>query len=171
MSDLTLFQIAGAYRQLAEKLADADFDLATIRDTLESSELSDAMQTKAQNVEFVARAAESHIPTIDAEIARLQALKARRQQIAAGLRDYLREQMEIAGVQRIDSPLMTISLKKNPPAVEVFDEHSVPAKWWVTPPPKVQESRIDRKALAAALKAGQDVAGCRLTQGTRLEVS
>jgi hypothetical protein len=170
MTDLKLYEIAGQYRQLAERLADGDFDPTTIADTIEASGLTDALQEKAQGVELVARAAEVHCPAIDAEIARLQALKAHRQKIAAGLREYLKQQMEVAGIERIECPLFRLTLKKNPPAVEVLDAEMVPSGYWVTPEPKPPEARIDKTAIKNALKAGIDVPGARLVQGVRLDV-
>lgn len=171
MTELKLYEISGQYRQLAEKLAGMDLDATTIADTIEASGLTDALQEKAQGVELVARAAEIHCPAIDAEIARLQALKAHRQKIAQGLRDYLKAQMEVAGIERIACPLFQLSIKKNPPAVEVLDEDMIPSGFWVTPEPKPPEPRIDKKALAKALKEGADLPGVRLVQHTRLEVA
>lgn len=171
MTELRLYEIAGQYRQLAETLADGDFDMQTIADTIEASGIVDALQDKAQGVELVARAAVAYVPAIDAEIARLQALKERRQKIAQGLRDYLRVNMETAGIDKIECPLFRLTLKKNPPAVEVLDERQVPSQFWVTPPPKVPEPRIDKKAIAAAIKAGEEVPGAKLVQANRLDVS
>jgi hypothetical protein len=168
MQELKLYEISTQYRQLAERLADMDLDAVTVADTLEASGLTDALPDKAQGVEMVARAAEMHCPTIDAEIARLQALKARRQKIAQGLRDYLKWNMENAGVERVECPLFTLTLKKNPPAVEVDDGHLVPDSFWVTPKPV---ARIDKKAIAAAIKAGYEVPGAKLVQHTRLEIA
>ena len=90
----SLFLIADQYRALAHKLADADFDAETISDTIEASGLTDELSVKASNIEHVARAAESNHAAIDAEIARLQALKAHRSKVAAGLRSYLLENMQ-----------------------------------------------------------------------------
>lgn len=171
MTDLKLYEISGQYRLLAEKLAAADLDATTIADTIEASGLTDALQEKAQGVELVARAAEMHCPAIDAEIARLQALKAHRQKIAAGLREYLRVQMEVAGIERITCPLFDLKLKKNPPAVEVLDESLVPAEYWVKPAPKPVDPRLHKEAIKAAIKGGKDVPGVRLVQATRLEVA
>jgi hypothetical protein len=170
MNELKLYEISGQYRQLAERLAEMDLDAQTVADTIEASGLTDALQVKAQGVEMVARAAEMHCPAIDAEIARLQVLKERRQKIAAGLREYIRRNMETAEIQRIECPLFALTLKKNPPAVEVLDEKEVPAQFWVTPQPKPPEPRIDKKSIAAAIKAGQAIPGARLVQNTRLEV-
>jgi hypothetical protein len=173
-SEVALYELAGQYRALAERLADMDLDAQTVADTIEASGLTDALQEKAQGVELVARAAEMHCPTIDAEIARLQALKARRQRIAQGLRDYLKLNMEAAGIERIECPLFRVTLKKNPPAVEVLDEKALPEHFWVTPepkPPEPPEPRLDKKAIAASIKAGIDVPGARLTQALRLEIA
>lgn len=171
MNALALYELTGQYRQLAEHLASLDLDATTVADTLEASGLTDALQEKAQGVELVARAAEMHCPAIDAEIARLQALKAHRQRIAQGLREYLKKNMEDAGIDRIECPLLKLTIKKNPPAVEVQDEAQIPGSYWVTPEPKPPEKRLDKKAIAAALKKGEDVPGAKLIQHTRLEVA
>ena len=65
-----LYNISAQYLQLAETLADGDFDLATITDTIDGSGLIDEFTDKAQALEFVARGALAHNPAIDAEIAR-----------------------------------------------------------------------------------------------------
>lgn len=54
--------------------------------------------------------------------------------------------------------------------MDVFDERQVPEHFWVTPEPKPPEARIDRVAVKAAIKAGIDVPGAKLTQAVRLEV-
>lgn len=171
MTELRLYEISGQYRQLAEQLADMDLDATTIADTIEASGLTDALQEKAQGVEMVARAAEMHCPAIDAEIARLQALKARRQKIAQGLRDYLKTNMETAGIDRIECPLFRLTLKKNPPAVEVLSLRDIPISYWTTPEPKPPEPRLDKKLIAADIKAGKVVPGADLVQHTRLDVA
>jgi len=170
MPELKLYEISGQYRNLAERLADLDLDAQTVADTIEASGLTDALQEKAQGVELVARAAEMHCPIIDAEIARLQALKARRQKIAQGLRDYLKLNMETAGIERIECPLFKLTLKKNPPSVEVRSVADIPIGYWTTPEPKPPEPRLDKKLIAADIKAGKVVPGAELVQHTRLEV-
>jgi hypothetical protein len=170
MSAVTLYELTAQYQQLAEELAGLDLDAQTVADTIEASGITDALAVKAQAIEHIARAAELHAPVIDAEIARLQALKARRQKIAEGLRDYLKRNMEAAGIERIDCPLFRLSIRKNPAAVDVFDEKQVPLTLWSAPAPKPPEPKPDKKAIAARIKAGEDVPGARLVQATRLHV-
>lgn len=165
-----LYVLTNEYLALAEKLADGDFDAQTIADTIEASGITDELAIKAQGIEFVARGAEAHHPVIDAEIARLQALKASRDKVAAGLREYLKDNMERAGIDKIECPLFKLSIKKNPPSVEIIDQLSLPAEYWRTPEPKPPVAAPDKAAIKTALQTGKEVMGAKLTQGTRLEV-
>jgi hypothetical protein len=166
-----LYKLTNQYLELAEKLAEGDFDAQTVADTIEASGISDELSIKAQGIEFVARSAESHNMAIDAEIARLQALKAQRSKVAAGLRSYLLDNMQRAGIEKIECPLFSISIRKNPPAVEIYDQLSIPDKFMVTPEPKPVVAAPDKKAIGAALKAGEEVTGAKLVQGVRLNIA
>lgn len=165
-----LYVITNNYLALAEKLADGDFDPQTIADTIEASGITDELAVKAQGIEFIAREAEKYGPMIDMEIERLQALKASRAKVAQGLRDYLKSNMERAGIEKIECPLFKLSIKHNPPAVEIIDTSSIPAEYWRTPEPNPPVAAPDKTAIKKALQAGVDVMGAKLTHGTRLEV-
>jgi len=165
-----LYVLTNQYLELAEKLADGDFDAQTIADTIEASGISDELAVKAQGIEFVARGAEAHHAAIDAEIARLTALKVHRQKVADGLRAYLKDNMERAGIEKIECPLFRLTIKKNPPSVELLDTSALPAEFWRTPEPKPPVAAPDKTAIKTALAAGVVVPGARLVQGTRLEV-
>ena len=166
----SLFSLTGQYLALAHKLADADFDASTVADTIEASGLVDDIATKCQAIEHVARGAEAHNAAIDAEIMRLQALKAHRVKVAQGLRDYIKQNMLTLGIERIECPLFQISIRNNPPSVEIYDPLNLPAKYMVTPAPKPPVAAPDKKLIAADIKAGIEVMGAKLTQGTRLVV-
>ena len=171
MTSISLYQITGDYLALMHKLDSLDLDAVTIRDTIDASGITDLLEVKAQGYEMVARAAVQYVPSIDAEIERLQALKAARERIASSLREALKHNMEVAGIERITCPLFTISIAKNPPSVDIFDVLSLPAQFMVTPPPKTPVATPDKKAIAAAIKAGEDVQGARIIQNTRLKIA
>jgi len=166
-----LYELTGQYRLLAERLADMDMDAQTIADTIEASGLMDDLQTKAQGVLMIAQGAESHNATIDAEIARLQALKAQRTKTAQGLRDYLLTNMLASGIEKIECPLFKISIRKNPPAVEILDQFDIPSALMVTPEPKPVVAAPDKSAIKKLLLAGSVVPGAQLTQGVRLVIA
>ena len=163
-----LYELTGQYTQLANRLSDMDMDATTIADTIESTGLVDDIAQKATGIEMIARGFEMHIPAIDGEIARLQALKNSRVKKAQGLRDYLMHNMLSAGISKIESPLFNIRLQDNPPAVDIYELGLVPSEYMKTPatPPPAP----DKTAIKNAIKAGQEVAGCKLTQSVRLVV-
>ena len=164
----SLFNLTNQYLQLADTLAAGDFDADTVADTIEASGITDDIKVKAQGLEYVARSAEAHLPAIDAEISRLQALKAHRVKVAAGLRSYLMDSMTRMQIEKIDCPMFSISIRSNPPSVDVFDAMQVPISYMVTPLPP--PDRPDKALIKEALKAGKDVPGARLAQGQRLSI-
>jgi hypothetical protein len=163
----SLFHLTNQYLQLADKLAAGDFDAETVADTIEASGITDDIAQKAQGLEYVARSAETYLPAIDAEIARLQALKAHRVKVAQGLRSYLVDNMQRMQIERIDCPMFSISIRSNPAAVDVFDSLQVPSEYRRELP---ATSVADKALIKDALKAGKDVPGARLTQGQRLSI-
>ena len=165
-----LYVIANQYIELAEKLASLDLDAETVADTIEASGIVDTLQAKSQALEYVARGALAHHAAIDAEIARLMALRAKRDKVAQGLRDYLKVNMERVGISKIECPMFSISIRNNPVAVEVLDPLSLPKEFWRTPEPRPPVPAPDKAAIKAALQSGAEVMGARLTQSTRLDI-
>ena len=161
-----LYVLAADYQASAAKLADLDLDEQTIADTLES--LSGALEVKASNVAMLARNLEATAESIKAaegEMAkRRKAVEAR----AAGLRRYLLSAMQTAGIKKVESPYMVLGRRANPPAVEVFDAAQVPAQFMLQPEPP--PAAPDKAAIKEALAAGQDVPGCRLVTGERIDI-
>ena len=166
--EIKLYELSWSYRQLAERLADMDLDATTVADTIEASGLSDDIAQKATGVEMIARSFEMHVPAIDGEIARLQTLRSSRVKKAQGLRDYLVFNMQAAGISKIESPLFNIRLQDNPPSVDIYELGLVPSEYMKTPtaPPPAP----DKTAIKAAIKAGAEIPGCKLTQSVRLVV-
>jgi len=163
---LALYEIASDYREAVAKLSELDLDEQTIADTLEG--LRYPLEQKAQNVAAFSRNLEANAEAIGAAI---ETMRARQRAIlnrAERLREYIRVQMHVAGVKSIDSPWFKLSIRANPPKVEVFDETSLPAKFLRTPPPPPPAP--DKKAIGDALKAGETVSGAKLTHSDRLEI-
>ena len=161
-----LYNIAAEYRAAAEKLAELDLDAETIVDTLEG--LSGDLETKAQNVAFLARNLESTAAAIKQAEADMAARRKAMENRADGLKRYIFESMKFAGIEKIECPHFRLSIKNNPAAVDVFEPGLVPASFMRTPEPPPPAP--DKTAIKEALKAGQDVPGARLTSGQRLEI-
>jgi hypothetical protein len=163
-----LYVLSSQYAALAEQLDRLELDEKTIADTIEASGLTDDIQNKAQGVLMVATEATKYVPLIEMEIQRLKDLKATRERVAQGLRDYLKSCMESAGIEKIECPLFKVSIQKNPPAVDIFDPMSIPSAYMTEPKPIPPAP--DKALIKQAMKDGFEVPGARMTQSTRLEI-
>lgn len=168
MTSVALYSLTSQYRALAESLSELDLDTQTVADTIEASGITDEIAVKAQGLEMVARSMEMHGPAIDVEITRLQKLKKQREAYAQSLREYLLSNMLAMGITKIDTPLFKIAIRENPPSVLVSDEREIPPRFFKIPPPPLPV--LDKKAVAEAIRAGEDVPGARLVRGKRLEI-
>lgn len=169
MTSLTLFQIASEYREITDVLMDTGVDEQTLADTLEGERWP--LELKAQNYGFVIRNLQATAASIkEAE----EQMKARRHAIekrAGALIECLKTGLEIAGVQKLDTPHFALTIKKNPPGVEVWDERQIPAEFMRTPaPPPPPAPAPDKTAIKEAIKGGREVPGAMLVQGTRMEI-
>ena len=163
---LTLYEIAAEYKADMEKLADLNLPAETVRDTIES--ISGDLQEKSKNIGFLVK----HLETLadgmkqaeEQMATRRKALENRIQSV----KNYTLDVMIKHGIQKIETPYFNLSVVKNPPAVEVFDEGQVPAHFirQLPPPPP----SIDKKSISETLRHGEDVPGCRLTQTVRLQI-
>jgi hypothetical protein len=163
---MNLYEIAHIYRADLERLADMDIDEQTLADTLES--MGGELEVKAQNVVMFTRNLEATAAAIkDAETqmaARRKALENR----ASGLRKYVLESMQHAGVQKIECPLFKVAVRENPASVEIYEPALIPAEYMRQPEPP--PAAPDKTAIKAAIAAGTEVPGAKLTRGVRLEV-
>ena len=167
MNGITLYELAGEYRQAAIALSDMDLDETTIKDTLEG--LSGDLEKKATNVAFFVRNLEAtadQIKLAEKQMAdRRKAMETRAERI----REYLKTNMEIAGISEISCPHFKLAIRKNPPSVVIDAESQIPADYFSqpeTPPPQV-----DKKLIAKAIKDGFEVPGAHLdATKTRLEI-
>ena len=165
-TSLALYEIADEYLVNLQRLAELDLDEQTISDTLEG--LSGELEVKATNVAMFARNLEASAEAIKGAEAQMAARRKAIENRAGRLRQYLKDNMERVGILKIEGPMFALSIRKNPPAVHVEALELVPLEFFnpPMPPPPV----LDKKRVADALKSGKDVPGCRMEQGTRLEI-
>jgi hypothetical protein len=161
-----LYLLAGEYRAAAEKLVDLDLDEQTIADTLEG--MSGELEVKATSTAMVVRNLQASSAAIkEAE----QAMAARRKAIdarAERLNAYLLANLQLAGIQKVESPHFCIAIKANPASVVINEPGLIPAEFMRQPEPP--PAAPDKVAIKEALKAGKEVPGAHLANGVRLEI-
>lgn len=166
MTNLTLYTIADQYLADIRKLEDMELDDTTFADTLES--LSGELEVKATNVAMFVRNLEARADAIkqaEKQMAdRRKALEAK----AERMRSYLLDNMLRTGISKIDCPYFALSVRKNPPALEVLNPDAIPDEYLDIPPPP--SPVLNKARLKDDLKNGVIVEGARLTQGHSLQI-
>lgn len=167
MSNISLYQLASEHREALEKLADMELSPEALADTLES--LGGELEAKATSVVAFMRNLETTAAAIkeaeEAMAKRRKALENRSQ----WLKQYILAAMQNNNIQRIDCPLFSISIAKNPPSVEIEDERQIPDLYWTDPPPPPRQ--LNKTLIAQALKDKHEVPGAKLKQGVRLKIA
>jgi hypothetical protein len=161
----SLYELTGDYRQVWDMVNDESVDLAVIEDTLQGIE--GAIEDKAVNIVNFIRSLEGDASIIKAEEKRLAERRKAIENRVAHIRDYIQGQMEFASIDKIKTPTVTISLQKNPPAVQIEDETKIPAAFITIVP---EQHIPDKKRIAEAMKNGEAVSGATLTQGKSLRI-
>ena len=161
-----LYELVAQHQDLARLAEDQDLDPQALADTLEG--LTGAIEVKAQSVAMVIRNIEADAEAIEEAAKQMQARAKRLQQRAEAIKTYLLVNMTATGITKISCPYFTISLRKNPPRVDIIDAAAIPDRFrvWPDPPPPA----LDRKAILEALKAGESVPGAGLAQSERVEI-
>jgi len=167
MSNLTLYTIADQYLQDVQKLMDMDIeDQQTFEDTLES--LTGDLEVKATNVAMFLRNLEA---SADAIKVAEKAMADRRKSLEAKadrMRQYLLDNMLRTGISKIDCPYFALSIRKNPPSVEVINQGMIPDEYFDIPEPL--PAVLNKNRLKEDLKAGVVIEGAKLTSGSSLQI-
>lgn len=150
----TLYTIAEQFKELAVLAETADEDLAiALRDTMEGIE--GEFQEKGKAIAMITLNIDGDLEAIQSQIDRLTERKRVINNRKESLKEYLRSNMDAAGITKITHPLFTITCGKGKPIVVIDDEKAIPDDFVNV---KVT-SAPDKAAIAKALKDGQEVPG------------
>lgn len=146
---------ANALREVLRTITDDD---VAIRDSIEGSTgLHEAIAGVLASItedEMLATGIAIMVKSLSERKARIE-YRIERQRAA------IERGMVVGELQKLELPGATISLRKVAPSLEVIDEAQIPAQFFTLPPPK-----LDRKALSEALKAGEQVHGAMMNNGS-----
>jgi hypothetical protein len=123
------------------------------------------LQTKGINYAKVIANYQSEADQIDAEIKRLKAMKESRDKKVTWLTESLKKAMLVSGIEKIESPLFKISLRRSE-AVEVEIPEALPIDWQV----KKVTITADKVAIKKAIKEGYSITGARLVENFNLQI-
>jgi len=105
---------------------------------------------------------ESQAEVADREIERLRTRRRRFTGLQERLQYYAVRVMQTQNLKHIDGDTTRLTLRHNPPAVEITDESLVPAEFKTIQ----QTIACDKRAIKSAIDAGEEVPGAHLRPGT-----
>lgn len=150
-------ELANYQRIKAFLLGVDDLDAKTLLDTLEGeTELHEALLVVAESVQED----EDLAAAIGLRIEALQARRSRLEATADTKRNIILMAMERAVLDSVKSPLVTMTKRHVAPKTLIEDEAAIPAKFW-----KPADPKLDKAAVRAALDAGEEVPGAKLSNG------
>ena len=159
---MNLYQITQEAQYLAVLLETEELTPELEQELLINQE---QLQTKGINYAKVIANYQSESDQIDAEIKRLKAMKESRDKKVTWLTESLKKAMIVSGIEKIESPLFKISLRKSE-AVEVEIPEALPVDWQV----KKVTITADKVAIKKAIKEGYSITGARLVENFSLQI-
>lgn len=164
---LSLYQIQEEFHQMAEFLLSTGGEITPeIEEALQINK--EQLQNKAVNYGFVIKQMDAECSIIDSEVERLLANKDRRKKAIEKLKGTLSAAMQQFDVKEIENPgIMKLSLRKSE-TCEIDNAAKIPLKFVSK---KVTETTsIDKVAIKAAIKAGEEVPGAYIQENQNLQI-
>lgn len=157
---MKLYRLTESYNRLL--MMAEELEPEALADTLEA--LEGSIEDKVENTAKVIKSIEGDIASIDEELKRLQTMKRVRKNNIDRLKDYLQEQLNSVGMDKVKGKLFTVSVQNNPVKLVVRDASKLQG-YLVE-----QEPKIDTTRLKDDLKGGLVLEGVELVQGRSLRI-
>lgn len=154
MESLSLYQITSAFPKLIDQEEMSEEDKKEVE-----KELTELLQQKSQNLIGYARNMELTIEAMKNEEKRISEKRRIAENKYTKFKECTKECMEQGGFTKIETPIGTLSIAKNPISVEIYDEAQIPDEYKT----KVIEIKVDKTAIKKALKeTGEIIPGTRI---------
>lgn len=163
---MSLYQLAKDWQELYDQMDDIPED--AFRDTLEAIE--GEFDEKADNLACFIKELEADAKKIEEERKALEEREKSKRKRASRLREYLREQMEIIGRKKIETPRNLISVANSTPKVMLDDDFVRWAQESADYLLKYKPPEPDKAAIKQAIQDGAEVPFARLESGVSLRI-
>ncbi len=158
---MRLYEITGAMKEVQQMLDDG-VPIEQLEDTLNEIEID--FKEKAESCLFAVANLNGEIDGCKSEIDRLAKRKKAKENQVTKLKEYLLFNMQELNSGKIDNGVMTASIRKGAPALQINSEDSIPQEFKKI----VTSVSTDKKALLKALKEleeGEVIEGAEVIQG------
>ena len=152
---MKLYEITDGFMDLLNKQEElSEEDVKEI-----SEELQIALKDKSNNIVGYYKDRKAFIEAIDNEIKRLQDYKKAVSNQVESYKDYVKSNMEVLGIEKIETPLGKISITKSPISIEIINESEIPEDYKEV----VTSIKVDKKKIADNFKeTGEIISGVKI---------
>jgi Siphovirus Gp157. len=161
----TIYELSGDYLRLLEMAEDPEMDPVAFADTLEG--LEGEIEIKAEGYAKVIKELDKDGAGLDNEIKRLQAKKTTIANSIDRMKKALEQSMIITGKTKFKTDLFSFGIQKNPPSVELDEEHLelIPIEYLIP-----QDPKPDKKRMLQELKEGKELSFAKLKHTESLRI-
>ena len=157
---MNLYELTGSYIQLQNILEDMeDEDIAAALD-----EVNDSFENKAINTVKMIKAFEADAKAVKEEKQRLGKRQKTLENKAKSLKNYIFDNMKATQKEKIHSDLFNISIRKNPPSLDIHSEEAIPTEFYIEQKPKLDNQKLKEYVKEYGLD------GVELKQGESLSI-
>lgn len=159
---MRLYELTEAYKNIWDLVEDGDVDPQALEATLKQVE--EDINAKAGNIAKLIKSIEAEAQVIRLEEKRLSDRRRALENKKDCIKRYLEEQLASAGIDKVKTPLFTVSIQNNSPSVELIDESLIPEKYVVI------TRTFAKKEILEAVKNGEDIPGAVMKQTRSLRI-
>jgi hypothetical protein len=166
---MKLYEIRSQYLDCLNRIENGEIDEEFIKDTIES--LDGDFDEKVNSIACFIKGLDGDITALKLEADNLKQRADNKAKKADRLKQYIFESMKAVSRVKVETPQNVISVKKNPPKVDVGENFLEWAKDNDFELLKHTEEYVpDKTAIKDALKRGIEIPYCRLVQGESLSI-
>lgn len=156
----TLYEMTANASRLYEMLMTGEIDEQVFNDTLESIGADEKINSYCEIINQF----KADVKSLKEEISRLTERKDSCENAIERMKNALDEFMKASGKTKEKTDRFTIYYR-NTQSVNIIDEEKLPEEYLIPQPPK-----IDKKAISAAIKDGEKVAGAELVTKSSINI-
>lgn len=150
---MTLYEYADQYRYLLDQVESGEYTEDDVKDTLEAIGICTA--EAVEQVGKIILEADAGTAALKAEEDRVKTRRMALERKEAALKEYLKNALEMMGERKVKTPLITVSIRKNPDSVQLTPQFVQ----WATISGRddllrYKEPEPDKRKILEALKAG-----------------
>ena len=157
---IPLYEIADTYRKFLDWGEENETDVEPYL-----AEIQCSLEEKADNICRIIRCLEAEEKAFSAEVDRLDDLATARRKRARALKEYLKSNLETAGIDKLKAGLFSLAIQASPPSCEVLDENAVPDCF--------KEKRfvvLKKEIIDIWKRTGEEIPGVVVTQSRHLRI-